>query len=87
MRALTRLIESNAKITAKDPVYLSLDEVGTYDAEIITEELLGRIDAFPTVSHAELPSEWKGCGLSCGKSSAITGQCLPIVMRASPTSS
>lgn len=67
VRALTRLIESNAKITEEEPVYISLDEIGTYDAEIITEELLGRIDAFPAVSHAELPSEWKGCGLSCCK--------------------
>lgn len=67
VRALTRLIESNAKITEEDPVYISLDEVGTYDSTIITEELLSRVDEFPVVSQAELPSEWKGCGLSCCK--------------------
>lgn len=67
VRALTRLIESNAKITAEEPVYISLDEAGTYDSAIITEELLGRIGKFPAVSQNKLPSEWKGCGLSCCK--------------------
>lgn len=67
VRALTRLIESNAKITEPEPSYLPVTEVGGYDHSIITDALLAAETDLPEVNHAQLPSEWKGVGLSCCK--------------------
>lgn len=67
VRALTRLVESNAKITAEDPVYLSVTEVGGYDPSIITDELLSADSDLPEVTQSVLPASWKGTGLSCCK--------------------
>ena len=67
VRALTRLIESNAKITEPEPSYLSVIDVGGYDRSIITDALLAAETDLPEVSHTQLPSEWKGVGLSCCK--------------------
>ena len=67
VRAVTRLVESNAKITAETPVYVPLSEVGTYDQSIITNELLSADSDLPEVTHTQLPSTWKGAGLSSCK--------------------
>lgn len=67
IRALTRLTESNAKITADDPVYIPVTEAGGYDTSIITDQLLSANSPLPEVSQNELPSDWKGAGLSCCK--------------------
>ena len=67
VRALTRLTESNAKITADDPVYIPVTEAGGYDTSIITDQLLSADSPLPEVSQNELPSDWKGAGLSCCK--------------------
>lgn len=67
VRALTRMVESNAKITAETPVYVPLSEVGTYDKSVITGELLSSDSKLPEVAHDSLPTEWKGAGLSSCK--------------------
>jgi hypothetical protein len=64
IRALTRLVESSPKITADDPVYVSVTEVEGYDTTIITDDLLSADSDLPDVSQSELPSAWKGTGLS-----------------------
>lgn len=64
VRAVTRLVESNAKITAETPVYVPLSEVDTYDKSILTNELLSANSDLPEVTHTQLPSTWKGAGLS-----------------------
>lgn len=67
VRAVTRLVESNAKITAEDPVYVPVTEVGTYDKTILTDELLSEDSDLPEVTQSQLPSTWKGTGLSSCK--------------------
>lgn len=64
VRALTRLVESSALITAADPVYVPLTDAGPYDPAILTEELLASDSDLPEVTHGALPSDWKGMGLS-----------------------
>ena len=67
IRAVTRLVESNAKITAEDPVYVPVTEAGTYDKTILTDELLSADSDLPEVTQSQLPSTWKGAGLSSCK--------------------
>lgn len=67
VRAVTRLVESNAKITAEDPVYVPVTEAGTYDKTILTDELLAADSDLPDVTQNQLPSSWKGTGLSSCK--------------------
>lgn len=67
VRAITRLIESNAKITADEPVYISVTETGGYDNSIITGQLLSAESSLPEVTQSQIPSEWKGAGLSSCK--------------------
>lgn len=67
IRAVTRLVESNAKITAEDPVYVPVTETSTYDKTIITDELLAGDSDLPEVTQSQLPSTWKGTGLSSCK--------------------
>lgn len=67
VRAVTRLVESTARITAEDAVYIPVSDVGGYDGTIITPELLSAESSLPDVTQSQLPSEWKGFGLSCNK--------------------
>ena len=67
IRAVTRLVESNAKITAEEPVYVPVTETGTYDKTIITDELLTGDSDLPDVTQSQLPSTWRGTGLSSCK--------------------
>lgn len=67
VRAVTRLVESNARITAEEPVYVPVTEAGTYDKTIITDQLLSADSALPEVTKDRLPSTWKGAGLSSCK--------------------
>lgn len=67
IRAVTRLMESNAKITEEAPVYVPVTEVGAYDKTILTDELLSADSDLPEVTQSQLPSTWKGTGLSSCK--------------------
>ena len=67
VRAVTRLVESNAKITAEEPNYVPVTDTSTYDKTIITDELLSANSNLPEVSQSQLPSTWKGAGLSSCK--------------------
>ncbi len=67
VRAVTRLAESNAAILAEEPSYIPVTEVGNYDSTIITDQLLSEESSLPEVSQEQLPSSWKGFGLSSCK--------------------
>lgn len=67
IRAVTRLVESSPRITAEDPVYVPVTEVGGYDTTIITNDLLSADSNLPEVTQSQLPSTWKGTGLSSCK--------------------
>ena len=67
VRAVTRLAESNAMILAEDPSYIPVTEAGNYDSTIITDQLLSEESSLPEVSQEQLPSSWKGFGLSSCK--------------------
>lgn len=65
--ALVRFAESDARILESDPVYRSALDIGTYDRTILTDELLAAPSELPEVTQNQLPSEWKGAGLSACK--------------------
>ncbi len=50
--------------------YISIAEAGTYDRDIITDELLNRESNLPEVKQDKLPTAWKGSGLSVPKNSS-----------------
>ena len=47
--------------------YVSVSEVDGYNHEIITDELLNAPSQLPNVTQSELPSAWKGAGISARK--------------------
>lgn len=64
MISAVRLYES----IEHDPVkYISVNDVATYDKNIITDELLNAPSSLPDVSQQTLPSQWKGSGTSARK--------------------
>lgn len=42
------------------PEYVEIEDIGTYDTTIITEELLNKESALPEASNEHLPVEWHG---------------------------
>lgn len=50
--------------------YVSLADAGTYNADVLTEELLNAPSALPEVTQAALPATWKGAGIAHRKGSA-----------------
>lgn len=64
MTSALRLYES----IEHEPVnYISVRDVLAYDKSIITDELLNASSNLPEVSQQNLPSEWKGAGISARK--------------------
>ena len=43
-----------------EPEYVSIEDVGTYNSEIITDDLLKKDTTLPDASNQELPGEWHG---------------------------
>lgn len=61
-RALVRFMECDASITYGERNYISVKDVGTYNKEIITDELLQMESDLPEVTQNKLPSKWNGIG-------------------------
>lgn len=72
VKAVVRLAEQTKypMITGGEPDYVSLYDAGTYDKNIITDELLATVSDLPEVTQALLPAEWKGAGTSARKDGA-----------------
>ena len=66
-RALVRFMESNPSITYGESKYISVKDVGTYDRNIIADELLSVDTDLPEVTQNKLPSEWQGAGIGAKK--------------------
>lgn len=65
--AAVRLLESEANLL-DDNNYIHIDEVGSYDRSIITDELLSAPTELPEpVVDGKLTSEWKGAGTTLRK--------------------
>lgn len=64
IRAITVFAESDTLILDHDAQYIRLADVGTYNTEIITDELLRRAADLPPADQAHLPASWCGAGLS-----------------------
>ena len=73
--AVLRLGELSPATLEPEGVYVQLSEVGTYDKTILTDELLGADTALPEVTQAQLPTEWKGAGLSSSKNDGGSNFC------------
>ena len=69
-RALVRFMESDPSITYGESKYISVKDVGTYDKNIITDELLSANTNLPEVTQSKLPSEWQGAGIAAKKTRA-----------------
>lgn len=69
-RALVRFMESDPSITYGESKYISVKDVGTYDKNIITDELLSANTNLPEVTQSKLPSEWQGAGIAARKTRA-----------------
>ena len=67
-RALIRFMESDPSITYGESKYISVNDAGAYDRNIITDELLSANTTLPEVTQSKLPSEWQGAGISARKS-------------------
>ncbi len=65
--AVLRLAETDPAILEPEGTYVQLSDVRTYDKSIITDELLNAESDLPEVTQAQLPSQWKGAGLSSNK--------------------
>lgn len=62
VRSVLRMAESDPAILEPEGVYVSLEQVGTYNKEIITDALLNAPSNLPEVTQSKLPDEWKGRG-------------------------
>lgn len=65
--AVLRLAELDPAILEPEGTYVQLADVGSYDKTIITDDLLNADTDLPEVTQAQLPSDWKGAGLSSNK--------------------
>lgn len=59
-----------------EPEYVNIADVGTYDPEIITEDLLNKETPLPQASNQKIPGEWHGIGYDYqnGTWGALSGQ-------------
>ncbi len=73
--AVLRLGETDPAILEPEGVYVQLADVGTYDKTIITDERLNADSDLPEVTQAQLPSQWKGAGLSSSKNDGSGAEC------------
>lgn len=73
--AVLRLGELDPATLEPEGVYMELNEVGTYDKTILTDELLSADTDLPDVTQAQLPTEWKGAGLSSSKNDGGSNFC------------
>lgn len=67
IQSVLRLAQTDAAILEPDGNYVSVEKVGTYDKNIITDALLNKSSKLPEVTQSKLPSEWKGTGYSAHK--------------------
>lgn len=67
---LWRLVEGEANLLDENN-YIPVQDVGSYDSSIITDELLSRPSDLPEVMHSQLPSDWNGVGIGAYKGRAI----------------
>ena len=54
------------------PEYVDIEDIGTYDTTIITDELINKESSLPDASNNDLPSEWHGI-CACYKEFASWG--------------
>lgn len=73
--AVLRLGETDPAILEPEGTYVQLSDVGSYDKTIITDDLLNADTDLPEVTQAQLPSDWKGVGLSSSKNEGIGAGC------------
>ena len=73
--AVLRLGETDPAILEPEGTYVQLSDVGSYDKTIITDDLLNSDTNLPEVTQAQLPSDWKGVGLSSSKNEGIGAGC------------
>ena len=64
IHALRVFTEGDAMILDHRAEYVSPEDVGMYDASILTETILNKPSSLPEVEQSRLPSSWKGMGLS-----------------------
>ena len=76
IKAILRLAEFHKYpfITGCAPKYVSVYDVGTYDKSIIIDELLNQSSNLPELSQANLPTTWKGAGITARKDAQHTYQ-------------
>lgn len=63
VRSVLRMAESDPVILEPEGVYVPLEQVGTYNKEIITDTLLNASSNLPEVTQSKLPDEWNGAGI------------------------
>lgn len=73
--AVLRLGETDPTILEPEGTYVQLSDVGTYDQTVITDDLLNTDADLPEVTQAQLPTEWKGAGLSSSKNGGGAASC------------
>lgn len=73
--AVLRLGETDPAILEPEGTYVQLSDVGSYDKTIITDDLLNADTDLPDVTQAQLPTEWKGAGLSSSKNDGGSNSC------------
>ncbi len=76
IKAVLRLAEFHKYpfITGCEPKYVSVYEIGTYDKNIISDELLNRSSNLPEPTQSKLPTTWKGAGNTARKDGPHTYQ-------------
>ena len=67
---LWRLVEGEPNLLDENN-YIPVQDVGVYDSNIITDELLSRPSDLPEVTHSRLPADWNGVGIGAYKGRAI----------------